>query len=169
MFLDDDIKECFGFPVIGRATDTIVITGDKFVAISNAKIKERIQREIEVVTLVHPDVVIGKKVEIGKELVAMAGTVINPDMVIREGCIVNTLASIDNDCIILYAYVHVAVEGHLLLGIMIPLSVLLVLTAVDVVMMKGNPFFIKERPDLNEKVLKFVIFCTMTNEKDKNG
>ena len=104
-----------------------------------------------------------------KELVAMAGTVINPDMVIREDCIVNTLASIDNDCIILYAYVHVAVEGHLLLGIMIPLSVLLVPTAVDVVMMKENPFFTKERPDLNEKVLKFVIFCTMTNEKDKNG
>lgn len=40
-FLDDneEIKECAGFPVIGRTNDAKKMAGDKIVAIGNAKIK----------------------------------------------------------------------------------------------------------------------------------
>lgn len=47
--------------------------------------------------------------------------------------------------------------------------VLLVLTALGAVMMKGNPFFTQLRPGKNEKIFKLIKFRTMTCEKDKNG
>lgn len=36
-------------------------------------------------------------------------------------------------------------------------------------MMKGNPFFVQPRPGKDEKIFKLVKFCSMTNDKDKNG
>lgn len=47
--------------------------------------------------------------------------------------------------------------------------VLLVLTVIGTVKMKGNPFFTQERPGWHEKIFKLIKFRTMTNEKDKNG
>lgn len=47
--------------------------------------------------------------------------------------------------------------------------VLLILTAVGAVMMKGNPFFTQLRPGKDEKIFKLVKFCSMTNAKDKDG
>lgn len=35
--------------------------------------------------------------------------------------------------------------------------------------MRGNPFFIQERPGKNEKIFKLIKFRTMTNRKDRNG
>ncbi len=50
------------------------------------------------------------------------------------------------------------------------LSPLLVaLTLLGVVKMKGNPFFTQPRPGLNEKIFRLVKFRTMTNEKDASG
>lgn len=46
---------------------------------------------------------------------------------------------------------------------------LIVLTLVGAVKMRGNPFFTQPRPGLNEKIFKLVKFRTMTNEKDANG
>ena len=46
---------------------------------------------------------------------------------------------------------------------------LLVLTVIGTVMMKGNPFFTQLRPGRNEKIFKLVKFRTMTCEKDQNG
>ena len=46
---------------------------------------------------------------------------------------------------------------------------LLLLTVVGVVKMKGNPFFTQPRPGKDEKIFKLVKFRTMTNEKDANG
>ena len=46
---------------------------------------------------------------------------------------------------------------------------LIVLTFVGVVSMKGNPFFTQQRPGLHEKIFKLIKFRTMTNEKDKDG
>lgn len=56
-----------------------------------------------------------------------------------------------------------------LLGILILSPVLLVLTLLGAVKMKGNPFFTQERPGKNEKIFKLIKFRTMTNEKDKDG
>lgn len=52
--------------------------------------------------------------------------------------------------------------------------VLLILTVVGAIVMKGNPFFIQPRPgkkgkDGKEKVFKLIKFRTMSNAKDKDG
>ena len=47
--------------------------------------------------------------------------------------------------------------------------VLVVLTVLGSLKMKGNPFFTQPRPGLNEKIFKLIKFRTMTNEKDSNG
>lgn len=46
---------------------------------------------------------------------------------------------------------------------------LLILSALGLVKMKGNPFFSQERPGWHEKIFRLYKFRTMTNEKDKNG
>ena len=35
--------------------------------------------------------------------------------------------------------------------------------------MKGNPFFIQERPGKDEKIFKLIKFRSMSEEKDKDG
>lgn len=114
VFLDDDesIKECAGFPVVGRTQDAKALEGDKIVAIGNAEIREKIQKEIETITLIHPDAVIGRRVSLGKGTVVMAGAIINSDTVIGDGCIINTAASVDHDCVV-GDYSHIAVGAHL--------------------------------------------------------
>lgn len=114
VFLDDDesINECAGFPVIGKTQDVKALEGDKIVAIGNAAIRERIQKDIETVTLIHPDAVIGRRVSLGKGIVVMAGAIINSDTVIGDGCIINTAASVDHDCIV-EDYSHISVGAHL--------------------------------------------------------
>lgn len=47
--------------------------------------------------------------------------------------------------------------------------ILLILTIVGAVVMKGNPFFTQPRPGKDEKIFKLVKFRTMTNAKDKDG
>ena len=50
------------------------------------------------------------------------------------------------------------------------LSPLLVaLTLLGAIKMRGNPFFTQPRPGLNEKIFRLVKFRTMTNEKDASG
>lgn len=114
VFLDDDenVKECAGFPVIGKTCEAKGMDGDKIVAIGNPKVRERIQKEISgVITLIHPNAVISRRVEIGEGSVIMAGAVINSDVVIGEGCIINTGASVDHDCWV-GDFVHISVGAH---------------------------------------------------------
>lgn len=47
--------------------------------------------------------------------------------------------------------------------------VLLILTVVGAVKMKGNPFFTQLRPGKNEKIFRLIKFRTMTCEKDADG
>lgn len=47
--------------------------------------------------------------------------------------------------------------------------VLLILTIVGAIKMKGNPFFTQLRPGKDEKIFKLVKFRTMTSETDKDG
>ena len=47
--------------------------------------------------------------------------------------------------------------------------IILLLTMIGSIAVKGNPFFTQDRPGLNEKVFKLIKFRTMTNEKDENG
>ena len=46
---------------------------------------------------------------------------------------------------------------------------LVILTIVGAIKMKGNPFFTQPRPGKGEKIFKLIKFRTMTNECDANG
>lgn len=46
---------------------------------------------------------------------------------------------------------------------------LLILVILGAIIMKGNPFFIQERPGLHEQIFKLVKLRTMSNAKDKGG
>ncbi len=56
-----------------------------------------------------------------------------------------------------------------LCAIIVLSPILLALTVIGAVVMKGNPFFFQQRPGKNEKIFKLIKFRTMTCEKDKNG
>ena len=56
-----------------------------------------------------------------------------------------------------------------LCAIIVLSPILLVLTVIGAIVMKGNPFFVQERPGKNEKIFKLIKFRTMTCEKDKDG
>lgn len=45
----------------------------------------------------------------------------------------------------------------------------LILIIMGAIFMRGNPFFLQERPGKNEKIFKLIKFRTMDNRKDKNG
>lgn len=122
LFLDDDrqLKECSGHTVVGIEADFLKLVDDSvdfFVSIGNTDTRKRIQYEIveaggNIATLVHPESIIGKDVKIGAGSVVMAGAVINLGTTIGEGVIVNTLSSIDHDCMI-GDYCHIAVGSHI--------------------------------------------------------
>lgn len=62
-----------------------------------------------------------------------------------------------------------------LCAIIVLSPVLLVLTVIGAIVMKGNPFFVQERPGKidsktgKERIFKLIKFRTMTCEKDKDG
>ena len=115
-FLDDNesLTECGGYPVVGRSSEWTGFDCDIFVAIGNARIRERMMGELankSVPTLIHPNAVIGENVSIGLGTVVVAGAIINPGATIGKGCIINTSASVDHDCVI-EDFVHVSVGAH---------------------------------------------------------
>ena len=56
-----------------------------------------------------------------------------------------------------------------LLALIVLSPVLLVLTVLGAIKMKGNPFFTQLRPGKNEKIFKLIKFRSMTCEKDAEG
>lgn len=56
-----------------------------------------------------------------------------------------------------------------LIALIILSPLLLVLIILGTVFMRGNPFFMQERPGKNEKIFKLIKFRTMDNRKDKSG
>lgn len=54
-------------------------------------------------------------------------------------------------------------------GLLLLSPVLLVLTVLGAVMMKGNPFFTQLRPGKDEKIFKLIKFRSMTCEKGPDG
>lgn len=56
-----------------------------------------------------------------------------------------------------------------LLALIVLSPVLLILTVLGAVMMKGNPFFVQPRPGKDEKIFYLIKFRTMTNQKNKDG
>ncbi|MFZ7109039.1 NeuD/PglB/VioB family sugar acetyltransferase [Avibacterium avium] len=117
LFLDDNesIKECNGYPVIGKTELLETLDNDIFIAIGNNKIRRELIKNLQnkkLVTLIHPNAIITKDTKIGKGTVIMAGAVINSNCSIGEGVIINTSSSIDHDCYI-GNYTHASVGCHI--------------------------------------------------------
>ena len=67
-------------------------------------------------------------------------------------------------------YIKRVLDFILSLCALIVLSpLLIILTALGAVFMRGNPFFTQKRPGKNEKIFRLVKFRTMDNRKDANG
>ena len=119
-FLDADESRtsCLGFPVYGPSLEIEAYRKeDFFVAIGNAEVREHMfelldEKDLAIVSLIHPAAVLGREVHIGRGTAVMAGAVINSDTVIGEGCIINTGATVDHDNRI-SEFVHVSVGAHL--------------------------------------------------------
>ena len=47
--------------------------------------------------------------------------------------------------------------------------ILLILSLLGLIFMKGNPFFTQKRPGKNEKIFKLIKFRSMNNKKNENG
>jgi undecaprenyl phosphate N,N'-diacetylbacillosamine 1-phosphate transferase len=56
-----------------------------------------------------------------------------------------------------------------LVAFIVLLPVLIILTILGAIKMKGNPFFVQSRPGKNERIFKLIKFRTMTCEKDEHG
>lgn len=115
VFLDDDesVKECAGYPVIGKSTEAPY--GEVFVAVGNAETRKRLMELYKgrvLPILIHPSAVVAESAEVGVGSVVMAGAVINPGARIGRGCIMNTSSSVDHDCVV-EEFCHVSVGAHL--------------------------------------------------------
>jgi sugar O-acyltransferase (sialic acid O-acetyltransferase NeuD family) len=120
-FLDDDekIKSSMGLDVIGKSYEAINYKEkyEIFVAIGNNATRESIITKLKledasIPTLVHPNAVIGKNVNLGYGTAVMAGVVINSCTKIGKGSIINTSATIDHDNLI-EDFVHISPGAHL--------------------------------------------------------
>ena len=56
-----------------------------------------------------------------------------------------------------------------LVALIVLSPIFIVLVVLNSIKMKGNPFFVQERPGWNEKIFKLIKFRSMTEEKDENG
>ena len=67
-------------------------------------------------------------------------------------------------------YIKRAMDFFLSFCAIVVLSpILIILTVIGAIAMKGNTFFTQLRPGKNEKIFKLIKFRTMTCEKDKDG
>jgi len=110
LFADDHPPASFPYPVLSGSD--VAWEEDCFIGIGNSEIREKLSKGRKLVTLIHPDAVVGDRVRIGSGSVVMAGAVVNPDAVIGDGVIINTCASVDHDCVV-NDYAHISVGTHL--------------------------------------------------------
>ena len=117
-FLDDNpaIKST---EVIGESNDVYkyIQNFDIFIGIGNNIKREKIQEKVEfegasIPTLIHPNAIIGRHVDVGVGTVIMAGAIINCNTKIGKGCIINTGATIDHDNLV-EDYTHISPGVHL--------------------------------------------------------
>lgn len=107
-YLDDDASEMnddvAGVPILGdlgwlRSRGNVHVV----VAIGRSRSRFRVYRRLErmqhqkIATLIHPSVWLPGRATIGTASIVYAGTMLDPDIVIGEGCIVNKGCTIGHD------------------------------------------------------------------------
>lgn len=110
----DSIEEVgsiqYGHPVIGRQSEIIELV-DKYmihgglIAIGDNWSRKAVYDDIvsllpnfKFINALHPSVIIGRNVKLGKGIVAMAGCIINPNATVGDFCFFATGAQIEHDC-----------------------------------------------------------------------
>lgn len=122
-FLDDDYptrEKVAHWDIIGRADDAADLAASDtlfFVAIGNNEIRARVSAQLQkmhcsMATLIHPSAVLSRHIELGLGTLLCANVTVNIDSKIGQGCIINTAASVDHDCV-LEDFVHIAPGSHL--------------------------------------------------------
>jgi UDP-perosamine 4-acetyltransferase len=88
-----------------HATDAFVAIGDN--SLRQQLVERARSNGLRLVSAVHPSAVLSPTAEIGPNVVAMAGVVLNAYARVDVGAIINTGASVDHDCHV-GAFAHVA-------------------------------------------------------------
>jgi len=115
------------WPIQGTCADLIALHTtpiDVVVAIGNndirlQKIQLLQQNNFNLITLIHPSAVISKYAVIAQGTVVFAGAVINAFAKVGVGCIINTSAVVEHDCIIgdfTHICPNVALAGGVIVG-----------------------------------------------------
>lgn len=124
-YYDDDLKKkqiplsknyCFKGNMTGFVNDAHNLDG--FVVAIGNNIKRRHKTEeiidvgVENVSIIHPRAIVSCKSTISNGTVIFASAVINPNVAVGIGCIINTAATVDHDSVI-EDYVHISPGAHL--------------------------------------------------------
>ena len=103
-------SDLYGYPVIGRQENLVELVAKYDISGGLISIGDNFSRKIvydclvsqipdfHFINAVHPSAQIGRRVEIGKGVVIMAGCNINPDTLIADFCITLTGAQIEHNC-----------------------------------------------------------------------
>lgn len=118
--LDDDLTKhgsrIMGVEIIGFLTEVgslgyhhgVIAVGENA---TRKKISERV-KNLEWLTVVHPQAYVDPSVRLGEGTVVFAGAVLQSDTLVGRHVIINTGATVDHDCV-LEDFVHVAPGSHL--------------------------------------------------------
>jgi sugar O-acyltransferase (sialic acid O-acetyltransferase NeuD family) len=108
---------CADLVVLNKTMDVVVAIGNN--EIRHQKITLLQQNSFNPITLIHPTAVISRYAVIAKGTVVFAGAIINAFAKVGVGCIINTAAVIEHDCIIDdFAHIcpNVALAGGVTVG-----------------------------------------------------
>lgn len=128
-FLDDNHAALDGLeydvPILGAAADYEPVPGDLFLcAMGKPEVKATVCRQLldrgaEFLTLVHPSVVLGSNVQLGRGVVLCPGVVLTCDIEVGDFAMINCLSSAGHDVRIgAWATIsaHCDMTGHTELG-----------------------------------------------------
>jgi acetyltransferase EpsM len=117
---DEDKKELWGIPVLGKTSSYVDKNKPCIVSIGDNATREKVAGLVEgnFGLAIHATCIRGSHVQIGDGTVVMAGTVINGDTQIGKHVIINTSASVDHDCSIA-DFVHIAPNSSICGGVAI--------------------------------------------------
>lgn len=116
-FLDDNKEKGYDYPIIGKSSEAVKYRDSEFfVAIGNNSVREHFvtaleEKDINVISLIHPCSIIADDVVTGNGTVIMAGAVVNCKSKIGKGVILNTGCTVDHENII-GDYVHLSPGCH---------------------------------------------------------
>ncbi len=103
-------SEVFGFPVIGRQEQLIILVSAYNIDAGIITIGDNASRKVvyeaiiaqipdfHFINAIHPSSIIGMNITMGVGIVVMAGCIINPNVVIGNFCFLATGAQLEHDC-----------------------------------------------------------------------